>query len=307
MKVPDLRFRARVWRDRVETRLDRMGITPPWRGRPAGGRGGPGALLGKGASVFEEYVMAPPDPQRTLDLFADEWSSRLPGEWGGLRAGAIPLFEDSRIEWGLARLGGVVGQRVVELGPLEGGHSYMLARAGAREVVAIEANARAYLKCLVARELVGAPSVRFLLGDAVAYLRTAPERFDLCLASGILYHLRDPLELLELIAARADALLMWTHYYDADVIGRSPAFQALFAGRQMIERAGLRVTFHKRIYPRSAGRMAGFTGGGQSYAHWLTRDDILGTLGRLGFGAIETSEQPDHGSRPAPSATRTTW
>ena len=41
---------------------------------------------------------------------------------------------------------GVDGRRVLELGPLEGGHSYMLQRAGAARVLAIEANTRAFLK-----------------------------------------------------------------------------------------------------------------------------------------------------------------
>jgi SAM-dependent methyltransferase len=250
--------------------------------------------------VFDQYVMTAPDPQRTLDLFADEWSSRLPGEWGHLQAGTIPLFEDSRVAWGLDRLGGVAGRSVVELGPLEAGHTYMLAQRGARQVVAVEANTRAFLKCLVVKELLGLERVRFLLGDGLAFLRGTSERFDLCLASGILYHLHDPLELLQLIAARADAVFMWTHYHDPVIVARSSVFRGLFTGRQVVERDGLRVTYHRRVYPQASARMAGFSGGGQAYAHWLSRDDILGTLGRLGFGSIETAvEEPEHMNGPA--------
>ena len=68
----------------------------------------------------------------------------------------------------LAEIGGVTEKTILELGPLEGGHSYMLDRAGAAQVVAIEGNARAYLKCLIVKELLGLPRVQFLCGDSVA-------------------------------------------------------------------------------------------------------------------------------------------
>ena len=41
----------------------------------------------------------------------------------------------------------------------------------------------------------------FLLGDFVKHLETHPdERYDMVLASGVLYHSTDPVHLLELIA-----------------------------------------------------------------------------------------------------------
>ena len=62
------------------------------------------------------------------------------------------------------------GFACLELGPLEAGHSYILDRAGALEVLAIEANRRAFLKCLVVKEMIGLPSVRFVLGDFNEFL-----------------------------------------------------------------------------------------------------------------------------------------
>jgi predicted RNA methylase len=62
-----------------------------------------------------------------------------------LRAGQARLLEDERILWALARFGPLDGQSVLDLGPLEGGHTYMALQAGARRVVAVEGNARHFL------------------------------------------------------------------------------------------------------------------------------------------------------------------
>ena len=78
------------------------------------------------------------------------------------------------------------GRTVLELGPLEAGHSYLLERLGAAEIVGIEANTRAYLRCLVVKEILGLGRARFLCGEFVSYLRTSDRRFDLAVASGVL-------------------------------------------------------------------------------------------------------------------------
>src|SRR6185312_3462803 len=99
--------------------------------------------------MLDQYVRAVPDAQRALDVFAGDWWSSLPGACAGLKAGHLPLFADERISWAVEALGGVEGKNVLELGPLEGGHTYMLEQAGAESILAIEASTRAFLKCLI--------------------------------------------------------------------------------------------------------------------------------------------------------------
>src|ERR1035437_8430204 len=99
-------------------------------------------------SILDSYVRTAHSVQNALDIFVSEWASRLPPPWSKCAAGGIPLFEDGRIVWALQQLGGCEGQRALELGPLEGGHSYMLESHGAASVLAVEANTRAFLKCL---------------------------------------------------------------------------------------------------------------------------------------------------------------
>ena len=49
------------------------------------------------------------------------------------------VFADARLEWGLAALGGVADRTVLELGPMEGSHTYLLEQKGARAITAVEA------------------------------------------------------------------------------------------------------------------------------------------------------------------------
>ena len=120
-------------------------------------------------NVLDSYVTRAPDPQNALDIFKGQWTSRLPERWSYLTAGFLPIFQDPRVSWAIEHLGGSEGKTVLELGPLEGGHSYMLENAGAESVLAIEGNANAFLRCLAVKEIVALKKVRFLCGDFRKY------------------------------------------------------------------------------------------------------------------------------------------
>src|SRR5579864_1325160 len=106
------------------------------------------------SSVLDSYIGSAPSHQNALDIFRGQWSSRLPRPYENLTAGAITLFEDGRVPWAIEKLGGVRDKSILELGPLEGGHSYMLEKAGAKSVLALEANTNAFLRCLVTKEIL---------------------------------------------------------------------------------------------------------------------------------------------------------
>jgi hypothetical protein len=163
-----------------------------------------------------------------VNIFNGEWASRFPGDLATLPAGQSPLFEDSRITWAIEQFGGITGHHMLELGPLEAGHTFMLEQLGAASITAIEANTRAFLKCLIVKEMLQLKRSQFLCGDFVEYLRATQQKFDSCLACGVLYHMANPAELLRLIAQSADRVFIWTHYFDRDPITSDPALLAKF-------------------------------------------------------------------------------
>jgi hypothetical protein len=250
-------------------------------------------------SIDQEFIRTAPDPQHALDLFKGEWVSALPSPLTECRAGTLPLFGDPRIKWAVEQWGGVQGQRVIELGPLEGGHSWMLEQMGAAEVIAVEASTRAWLKCLTLKELTGMTRVRFLCGDSTAYLRENPARADAIVASGILYHMMNPVELIAEIAAHTDRMFLWTSYYDNAIVKVKPKLAAKFGPPRSATHAGFAHTVHPFYYRATRFRL-GFSGGVADYSCWLTRDTILQALRHFGFDRIETAfEEPGHGNGPA--------
>lgn len=243
------------------------------------------------ASVLDCYSSEFPSSQQAINLFAGEWSSAFPPE-KQLQAGPATLFEDQRIAAGLAALGGVQDQTVLELGPLEGGHSYQFEKAGARSVLAIEANSRAYLKCLIAKEIMGMQRVRFLYGDFMAYLRQSPPRFDFVLCSGVLYHQKEPLELLHLLASVTDRVLLWTHYYDEAIIRSSP-LSVKFPNSHLSQFGGFEHRLHRQEYQASLAS-ARFCGAGAEYSHWMERQPLLDALKYVGFNQVKVLQDDPH-------------
>ena len=235
-----------------------------------------------------------PSPQHALDLFRGEWAGALPAPFDGLRAGTLPLFADTRLEWGLAALGGVVDRTVLELGPMEGSHTYLIEQHGARAITGVEAHPRAYLRALVAKEVLGLTRARFLLGDFVKYLEANPGRFDLAIASGVLYHMADPVALLALLGRACDGVYLWTHYYDAACISRRPNVDARFEPPVTRTVEGFTHVVHPYNYQQERFH-ATFCGGVRRSAMWLDRETLIAALKHVGFREVTTAfEEPAH-------------
>jgi SAM-dependent methyltransferase len=253
-------------------------------------------------SDFKNFFGAAPSDQNALDVFAGEWSSSPPPTRAELKAGATPLFDDPRITWANDRFGemglagGFAGRDILELGPLEGGHTYLIDRLGAKSVTAIEASSRAYLKCLIAKETFGMPRAHFLLGDCLAHLRTTDRTYDIGVACGILYHLTNPVELLELLARRCRAIFLWTVFYDPEFIAKQEKPDARFSPALPMEHAGFKHVVHRFNYGASLD-WKGFCGGGELYSYWMEKPEIIAALERFGFGDFHVEQQPNvHGS-----------
>ena len=246
---------------------------------------------------FERYVTAAPSHQNAIDSVPG-WSTAFPPEFG-LTAGALQTHDDARMHWALECFGSVIGKRLLELGPLEAGHTAILEKAGAT-IDAVEANQLAYMRCLITKEVVGLTRSHFWLGDFVKWLEDPGKTYDLIVASGVLYHMKDPLHLIDLIAQRSSAVYFWTHLVDEDAMPPGDARRLVFAPEAEIhDFHGMKVRAYRRTYLQAPKNPA-FCGGLEDDHRWLNRDDLLAALRAVGFTDIRTThDQPDHQFGPA--------
>lgn len=248
------------------------------------------------------YTALAPASENGFSLFPGLWTSRLPAHLGIDGPGTTELFGDPRLTWALSELGGVEGFDVLELGSLEGAHTYILEQAGAN-VLGIEANELAFLRCLITKNGLGLRA-RFLLGDFTQSFGEQ-RRWDLVIAAGVLYHMTDPLDLLERIAQATDRVYIWTHFFEPDSSVWEPNVRELIGEKWLVDDTTT-VRFHGRdvrLVPQRYGAAlawGGFCGGSAAYSHWLYRDDLLGVLRDLGFADIRIdAEQLGHPNGPA--------
>ena len=248
-------------------------------------------------SAFDIYVSSTPSLQNAVDAVAG-WNTSFPAQYE-LKAGALATYNDPRILWAIECFGSLEGRHVLELGPLEGGHTSMLEAAGAR-VDAVEANQRAFMRCLVTKEIFGLTRSKFWLGDFIKALQNWEQRYDMIFASGVLYHLKHPLELVELVASRTDAVYFWTHVVTEESMPRwDPRRLVIAPDVETHQFHGLDVRAYRRTYA-SAQNNVTFCGGINDEHRWLHRDDLLEALRLVGFTDIRTAhDQPDHPYGPA--------
>jgi hypothetical protein len=232
-------------------------------------------------ATFDQYEESYPTYQNAINAVPG-WNTAFPPQFN-LQAGTLPLFADKRIRWAIECFGDIDGRRVLELGPLEAGHTAMLVAAGA-QVDAIEANKLAFLRCLITKEILGLIKARFYLGDFVKWLEQSDATYDLIVASGVLYHMRDPLRFLRAMAKRSTAIYLWTVCVRGDSL--KPAKTESVNGITM------------RLYEQSYARTEGnknFCGGMEDRHYWMHRDDILTALKLLGFSTLVIADdEPDN-------------
>lgn len=248
-------------------------------------------------NILDEYITDVPTAQNAINLFSGEWTSQFP-DWAKVTAGTMGLYSDPRVAWAISALGGVRGMDVLELGPLEAAHTYMLVEAGAGSVLSIEANPRNYMKCLIAKEVL-ALRARFLLGDFNRFLSETDRRFDLCFCAGVLYHMVDPIQTLLNISKISKHLYIWTHYYDETILTANQ-----YLGHYFDVELSSRVhghhsyTYVTRNY-REALETATYCGGIAPTSSWMLRHELLMVLESLGYADIQIEhEMPDHPHGP---------
>ncbi len=241
--------------------------------------------------IHQKFEQRAPSHQTVVDIFKDSWATNLRELCQVEGTGTVNLLTDPRIGMAAAALGKdgrFDDYRVLELGPLEGAHSYQLEQLGARSVVAIEANTEAFIKCLLLKEMVGLRT-KYLCGDVISHLQASQDEFDLIFCCGILYHMADPVELIKQICLHSNRCFVWTHYY-------MPSHLSAGESRtpRPFEKNGFETVYYQRDYPSMADPL--FLGGNQPLHSWMTRDEI--TRAFAFFGLTEATIHGDHTEHP---------
>ena len=109
---------------------------------------------------------------------------------------------------------------ILEMGALEGGHSFALAnRPGVRQVVAAEGRRSNVERALFVQTLVGNEKVKFVEANLETFDLSTLGTFDAVFCSGVLYHLPEPWAFIDRCAQVSPNVFMWTHYageYEAE-------------------------------------------------------------------------------------------
>lgn len=181
------------------------------------------------------------------------------------------------------------GVRALDLGSHEGYNSFDLYECGCREVVGVELRDRLLRSAEETRRKLAYDGVRFVRADVREVDELGLGRFDLCLCSGLLYHMQNPYNLLKRIRNVCRILMLETHV--------SPPWHLYFLTRKKY-RQNLSVRTHRVTLDghRFSGRLNVFppeqdmleTSGSivSRCSFWLDRASLKAALELAGFRIV---------------------
>jgi len=183
---------------------------------------------------------------------------------------------------------------IVELGPSDGYNTVGLEIAGASDIVSVEANVDGFLKACILKNAFNMKA-QFLLGDFLKYLDTPGLKKDLVYASGVLYHLTNPVEFIQQCGKVADNLFIWTFHYVHETISQHSYEKLCFVAPEERVIDGQTYTYHKRFYDPSIVASGKYQGGVGNLAYWLTLSDIERALTQAGYKIERTVDDSYNG------------
>ncbi len=177
---------------------------------------------------------------------------------------------------------------ILELGSLEGAHTFMLAdRPGVKRVLALEGRELNLRKARFVQELLHVRNAEFAQVNLENNDLAAVGKFDAVFCSGLIYHLPEPWKLITELPAIAPKLFIWTHYAadsEADVVSD-----------------GLRGRIH--VEGGASEPLSGMS----PTATWLTLGSLITTLTTVGYESVHVIHNDlTHANGPAVTLGATT-
>lgn len=179
-------------------------------------------------------------------------------------------------------------RNILELGSLEGGHTFTMARRpDVARVVGLDGRPTNIEKSRFMQQLFGVSRVEFAEANLEKAELSSFGKFDAVFCSGLLYHLPEPWKLIEQVPRVAPNLFIWTHYCDDLAID---AANGDLKGRNYVE-----------------GDLQSPNSGMSATSFWLTLGSLTKTLTKNGFGKIRILENNlSHPEGPAVTLAATT-
>lgn len=159
-------------------------------------------------------------------------------------------------------------KRIMELGSLEGAHTFLIgAHPGVEYVLGIEGRSANLKKARFVQRQLGVRNVEFLQADLEHFRPSSVGPFDVVFCVGLLYHLPRPWELLGDLRQTASGLLLATHYAPDE--------------KATQERSGYRGMAYNEFGLRDP------LSGMSAESFWPTRDGLLDMVRDAGYSQCE--------------------
>ncbi len=203
---------------------------------------------------------------------------------GEAYGGSYDLTTDVRLRWFQQHFPDA--HRILELGSLEGGHSFALAAfPNVTHVVAVEGRKANFKRAQFVQHTLGESKVQFLRANLETLELSRLGQFDVVFCVGLLYHLPRPWKLIEQISRVAPAVFLWTHYAEAQ---KARKVREHYQG-----------TSYREWYFFFEARS-----GLSPVSFWPTRASLLQMLADSGFGKTTViDDNPVHEHGPGPAIT----
>jgi SAM-dependent methyltransferase len=204
----------------------------------------------------------------------------------------------------IAAAGPVLGKpwtkcTVIDVGCGEGTSTTAIGRTGAR-VIGIDGRPEVIARARYLRDRLGYTNVDFRVGNV--FDASLWEQADAVFVSGLLHHLQQPFQLMELIGAHcADFAYFCTHLAPADEAQRSAShFSKLLSEPASLEFRGRRLQ-GIRFSEGGSGREKGLrrrrhprAGIGNTYSWWPTEESFVNAMSAVGFPRAKRIAANDH-------------
>jgi len=163
---------------------------------------------------------------------------------------------------------------IIEMGPQEAAHTIMMHNFGAKKIISLEGRLSSYIKCCAIKNIFELTNAKFYFEDLRSVELKKFGKFDVCLCSGILYHLPNPAELIAKISEVAPRILINSHYSN-DKIPHSEEVEIIMNGKK----------YKGKKYDGED--IDNINSGLQQYSFWFYKDDFIQALKDVGYDKVE--------------------